>query len=59
MGDLWCPLVETMRVYLVKFYKIQTAELNKDTSDLHPQTGGGGGGGGGVYRVTLRVYRNN
>ena len=54
MGDLWCPLVETMRVYLVKFYKIQTAELNKETSDLHPQTGGGG-----VYRVTLRVYRNN
>ena len=44
MGDLWCPLVETMRVYLVKFYKIQTAELNKETSDLHPQTGGGGGG---------------
>ena len=43
MGDLWCPLVETMRVYLVKFYKIQTAELNKETSDLHPQTGGGGG----------------
>ena len=42
MGDLCCPLVETMRVYLVKFYKIQTAELNKDTSDLHPQTGGGG-----------------
>ena len=55
MGDLWCPLVETMRVYLVKFYKIQTAELNKETSDLHPQTGGGGG----VYRVNLRVYRNN
>ena len=26
-----------------------------DTSDLHPQTRGAGG----VYRVTLRVYRNN
>ena len=26
-----------------------------DTSDLQPQTRGGGG----VYRVTLRVYRNN
>ena len=43
MGDLWCPLVETMRVYLVKFYKIQTAELNKDTSAPPPQPGGGGG----------------
>ena len=28
-----------------------------DTSDLHPPTREGGGVG--VYRVTLRVYRNN
>ena len=29
-----------------------------DTSDLDPQTREGGGGGR-VYRVILRVYRNN
>ena len=31
-----------------------------DSSDLHPPTREEWGGGGvGVYRVTLRVYRNN
>ena len=32
-----------------------SAFSHMDTSDLHPQTRGGGG----VYKVTLRIYRNN
>ena len=33
----------------------QCSGSNPEVGDLHPQTRGGGG----VYRVTLRVYRNN